>query len=185
MKIYLHLLILFGLSLLLLGCAIMKEDLRPIRDCPIEELLLDQADYPPNTTVNESRSPIAEKPSVSAGGSANYNGDATSQLVARHSSVDNAVREYEKWAEIAFEVDDVGGLWETPEVLSLRETSASRQKVACGNVVSFGQRCYIVGQYEEYFIFFWADISAEGINQELFRDLVIRIDRDMAACLTR
>jgi hypothetical protein len=184
MKIYTRFLFLLGLSLLLLGCT-SNEDLRPTRDCPIEELLLSQFDYPPNTILNASRSPIAEKPSESAGGSANYNGDATSQLVARHSSVENAVKEYEKWENIAFDADDVIGIWETPEILKLKEISADRQKIACGNLVSFGKRCYMVGQYEEYFVFFWADISTKGITPELFRDLVISIDEEMASCLSR
>lgn len=184
MKIYLRFLFLFGLSLLLLGCT-TKENPRPVRDCPIEELLLSQSDYPPHTILNDSRSPIAEKPSESAGGSANYNGDATSQLVARHSSVKNAVKEYEKWKKIAFDASDVVGSWETPEILDLKEISADRQKIACGNLVGFGKRCYMVGQYEEYFVFFWADISAQGITQELFHNLVIKIDEKMASCLSR
>lgn len=184
MRIYLRFLFLFGLSLFCLGCT-TKEDLRLVRDCPIEELLLSQSDYPPNTILNDNRSPIADKPSESAGGSANYNGDATSQLVARHSSTENADKEYEKWKEIAFEANDVVGFWETPKILDLKEISADRQKIACGNLVGFGERCYMVGQYQEYFVFFWADISAQGITQELFRDLVVRIDEEMTLCLSR
>jgi hypothetical protein len=184
MKIYLRSLFLFGLSLLLLGCT-TKEYLRPVRDCPIEELLLSQSDYPPNTILNDSRSPIAEKPSESAGGSANYNGDATSQLVARHSSIENAVKEYEKWEIISFDADDVVDSWETPEILDLKEISADRQKIACGNLVGFGNRCYMVGQYEEYFVFFWADISKNGVNHEMFRDLVLKIDDRVASCLNK
>jgi hypothetical protein len=65
----------FGFLLFLSGC-IGQEDMRPKRDCPIEELLLDQSDYPPDTILNDSRSPIAEMPLESAGGSANYRSTA-------------------------------------------------------------------------------------------------------------
>jgi hypothetical protein len=173
----------FGFAFILLGC--FAKDLRPERDCPIEELLLSQADYPSDTILNESRSQIAEFPLESAGGSANYHGGGTSQLVARFSSVKNAKKEYEKWEKIAFDSDDVIGSWGTPAALVLNNLSADRYKIACGNLVSFGNRCYVVGQYEEYFVFFWADISAKGITPELFQDLVIKIDEKMTSCLSR
>lgn len=183
-KIYFYLFYLLGFALFLVSCA-NQEDLRPKRACPVEELLLSQADYPANTILNDSRLSIADMPLESAGGSANYNNDATTQLVARHFSVDNAIKEYEKTEKIAFGSDEVVGSWETPTILDLKNLSADRHKISCGNIVSFGNRCYMVGQYEEYYVFFRADISAQGINHELFRDLVLKIDEEMSACLGR
>jgi hypothetical protein len=174
----------FGFLLILTGCA-SQEDLRPERDCPIEQLLLEQADYPPETVLNDSRSPIAEMPVESAGGSANYHGTATSQFVARFFSVDNAIAEYEKTQERLFSPDEVVGGWETPPLLEVDNLSANRHAIACGNVVSFGNRCFVVGQYEEYYVFFRADISGGGITHELFRDLVLKIDEEMSSCLDR
>ncbi len=184
MKSYFQLFYLLGLTLLLAGCT-NKEDTRPKRACLIEELLLSQSDYPPDTIFNDSRVSIAEYPLESAGGSASYNNDATSQLVARHFSAENAIKEYEETEKRVIAPDEVVGLWETPVVLDLNNLSANRHKIACGNVVSFGNRCYMVGQYEEYYVFFRADISAQGINNELFRDLVLKIDEEMSACLGR
>jgi hypothetical protein len=174
----------FGFLFILTGCA-LKEDLRPERDCLIEQLLLDRADYPPETVLNDSRSPIAEMPLESAGGSANYQGTATSQLVARFFSVDNAVAEYEKTRERLFAPTEVVGVWETPPTLKLDSMSADLHRIACGNVVSFGNRCFMIGQYEEYYVFFRADISGRGITHELFRDLVLKIDQEISSCLDR
>jgi len=182
MKKYFVLCFLFGFLLLLTGCAI-QEDLRPERDCVIEELLLDQSDYPQNTILNNVISPIAEKPLESAGQSANYNNSATFQETVRYFSNENAVAEYDKVQKIVFDPDEIVGLWETPPILDLGNLSADRHEIACGNVVSFGKRCYMIGQYEEYYVFFRADISSKGVTHEIFRDLVLRIDDEMSACL--
>jgi hypothetical protein len=159
--------------------------MRPKRDCPIEELLLDQSDYPPDTILNDSRSPIAEMPLESAGGSANYRSTAISQLVARFFSVNNANTEYEKTQKRLFDPDEVYGSWEIPPILDMNNLSANRYEIACGNVVSFGNRCFMIGQYEEYYVFFRADISSKGVTHELFRDLILRIDEEMSSCLER
>ena len=124
-------------------------------------------------------------PLESAGGSANYRGTATSQLVARFFSIDSAVTEYEKTQKRLFAPDEVAGVWETPPMLELDNLSADRHEIACGNVVSFGNRCFMIGQYEEYYVFFRADISSNGITHELFGDLVLKIDEEMSTCLER
>jgi hypothetical protein len=173
-----------GFLVVLTGCAV-KEDLRPKRDCPIEQLLLDQSDYPPDSIFDTIDSPIADKPLESAGQSAYYQNSWTDQTVVRYFSNDNATAEYEKVQKIIFDSDEVVGSWEIPPVLNLNNISADRFEFACGNVVSFGNRCYIIGQYEEYYVFFRADISGKGVTQEIFRDLVLRIDEEMSSCLDR
>lgn len=184
MKIYFRLFYLVGFMLFLAGCT-SKEDLRPERNCPIKELLLGQSDYPLETIFNDVRSPIAEMPLESAGGSANYHNSATSQEIVRYFSSDNAIKEYDKIQKIVFGPDEVVGSWETPPILDLDNLSADSHEIACGNIVSFGNRCYMIGQYEEYYVFFRADISGKGVTHELFRDLVLRIDDEMNSCLNR
>jgi len=174
--------LIIGCLLMLSGCA-SQEDLRPKRDCPIEQLLLDQSDYPPDTILNDIISPVAEQPLESADRSANYHNNATFQEVVRYFSTKNALAEYGKVQKIVFDPDEVAGIWETPPILRLDSLSADRHQIACGNVVSFGNRCFMISQYEEYYVFFRADISSKGITHELFRDLVLKIDEEMSSCL--
>lgn len=176
--------LIFGSLLVLVGCASI-ENISVERDCPIKELLLDQTDYPPDSIFDTIDSPIADKPLESAGQSAYYKDSWTDQTVVRYSSIDNAIAEYDKVQKIVFDPDEVSGTWETPPILALDNFSADRHEIACGNVVSFGNRCFMIGQYEEYYVFFRADISGKGVTHELFRDLVLRIDEEMSACLVR
>jgi len=182
MKKYFVLCFMLGFSLFLVSCT-DQEDMRPKRDCPIEQLLLDQSDYPPGIILNDTISPVAEQPLESADRSANYNNSATFQEVVRYFSVENAIAEYDKVQKIVFDPDEVVGLWETPSILTLDNLSADRHEIACGNVVSFGKRCYMIGQYEEYYVFFRADISNNGVTHEGFRDLVLKIDDRISACI--
>ncbi|MCK6584577.1 MAG: hypothetical protein L6Q49_15895 [Anaerolineales bacterium] len=184
MKKYFVLCLIFGFSLFLASCA-EQEDMRPKRDCPIKQLLLDQSDYPPDSIFDAIQSPIADKPLESAGQSAYYQDSWTDQSVVRYFSNDNAIAEYDKVQKIVFDPDEVVGLWETPSILTLDNLSADRHEIACGNVVSFGKRCYMIGQYEEYYVFFRADISNNGVTHELFRDLVLKIDDRMSACVSQ
>lgn len=179
-KSYFYLLYFLGVAFFLISCV---EDKRPKRDCPIEELLLSQSDYPPETIFNNINSPVAEMPLESASISTNYNSNATFQEVARHFATKNAISEFEKVEKIVFNSNKVVGSWEIPSKLELIDLSADIYKIACGNVVSFGNRCYMVGQYEEYYVFFRADISSQGIDHELFRDLVLKIDEEMSSCI--
>jgi len=176
--------ILIGFLFLLTGCA-SQEDLRPKRDCPIEQLLLDQSDYPPNTIIDSVHSPIAEEPLESAGLSAYPMNSWTNQMVIRFFSIANAIAKYEKVQETIFNPNEVVDSWKTPLVLGLDNLSASHYQIACGNVISFGKRCYMIGQYEEYFMFFRADVPGKGLTYEMYRDLILRIDNEMKACLNR
>ena len=106
-------------------------------------------------------------------------------MVIRNFSTDNAVDKYEKTQEIIFNPNEVFGSWETPSVLVMDNLSANHHEIACGNVNSFGKRCYMIGQYEEYFVFFRADVPGKGLTYEMYRDLILRIGHEMEACLNQ
>lgn len=175
---------LFGFLSVLTSC-IGKEDIKTKRDCPIQQLLLDQSDYPPGAILNEIISPVADKPLESADQSASYLDSGLFQVVIRYFSSENAATEYDDRKKSIFASNEVVGLWETPQILDLGNLSADRLEIACGNVISFGRRCYMIGQYEEYYVLFRADIFSKGITHELFRDAVLRIDDEMSSCLNR
>jgi hypothetical protein len=129
--------ILMGFLFVLTSCA-NQEDLRPKRECPIEKLLLDKSDYPPDTILDSVHSPIAEEPLESAGLSAYPKDSWTGQLVIRHFSIEIAVNRYEETQKTIFHPNEVFGSWETPAALNLDYLAANRHNIACGNVNSFG-----------------------------------------------
>jgi hypothetical protein len=176
--------LILGFVLLLTGCT-SRDNLKSVRDCPIEQLLLDQSDYPPNTILNEVISPVADKPIESADQSAGYLESGLFQVVIRYSSSEKAAAEYDAREKSVFAPEEVIGSWEIPPVLNLNNLSADRYEIACGNVVSFGKRCYMIGQYEKHYVFFRADIVDNGVTHEVFRDLVLKINDRMASCLNK
>ncbi len=184
MKKQLAFCLIFGFIMLLTGC-VSPEDLRPSRDCPIEKLLLDQSNYPSGSILNEVISPVADKPLESANQSAGYLDSGLFQIVIRYFSNENAIAEYEDRKKSIFASNEVVGLWKTPSKLQLSTLSPDRHEIACGNVISFGRRCYFIGQYEEYYVSFRADISDNGVTHEIIRDLVLKIDDRMASCLNK
>ena len=153
--------------------------------CPVEQLLLDQSDYPSGTILNVINSPIDEKPKESASRTANYNANGAGQIVIRYATTDKTLLEYNEWKKSVFAPSEVYGSWEMPSTFSGINLNADRYQIACGNVISFGNRCFMIGQYEEYYVFFRADISGTGITHGLFRDLVLKIDNEMSSCLDR
>jgi hypothetical protein len=105
------------------------------------------------------------------------------EMVIRYSSVTRANEVFDERKMSIFHPTEVYGEWEMPPTLNLDDLSADHYEIACGNVVSFGNRCYMIGQYNEYYVFFRADIFNHGITHELFRDLVLKIDERMSACV--
>lgn len=155
------------------------------QNCPVDQLLLDQSDFPSGTILNIIHSPIDEKPKESASRSANYQDDPLGQIVIRYATTDKTLVEYNEWNKSVFSSSEVYGSWEIPATFSEISLKADHYQIACGNVISFGNRCLMVSQYQEYLVFFSADISNRGVTHELFRDLVLRIDEKMSSCLGR
>lgn len=107
------------------------------------------------------------------------------EMVISYPSADRAREKLDERQGAIFHPSEVHGEWEVLPVSNLNDLSADQYKIACGNVVSFGKRCYLIGQYEEYYVFFRADISNDGITREMFRDLVLKIDNRMSACINQ
>lgn len=181
-EIFLYLV--FGSLFIITSCA-SQGNLIPKRDCPIEQLLLDQSDYPLDTIFDAVSSPIAEKPQESASQSAYYHHSQFGEIVIRYSSTDRANEVFMKHKESIFHPSEVYGSWNIPPILSLNNLSTDVHEIACGNVRNFGKRCVMVGQYHEYFVLFSADLSSPEITHELVRGLVLKIDEKMSSCLDR
>lgn len=174
-------------GLLFLTSCVSNNVIRPERDCPITKLLLDESSYPTGINLNEVVSPVSEQPDESAGQTGNYLGSLVFQNVIRYQSNEKAAERYDKWMNIAFKKTSLRiGSWETPALISVDVSSATQIYIACGDMEYSGYRCKMIGQYEEYFVYFVSDIIPDyGVSHEIFRDLVLEIDNQMASCLNQ
>ncbi|MBW1853694.1 MAG: hypothetical protein JRJ00_03285 [Deltaproteobacteria bacterium] len=155
---------------------------RPERDCLISELVLDESDYPDGFVVDEISSPIADYPLESAGLTASFNQDLIFHVVGRYKSRKGAEQEYNNVLSSSFVEDKYRGPWIVPNEISYVSPVAQKYHLACGNVLGEYQ-CRMIGQYEEYYVFFFAYISEDGITFDILGDLLKKIDHHMAQCL--
>lgn len=155
----------------------------PLRDCPIETLLLVESDFPDGTFVDDPSSPVAEHPIESAGITASYSDDLIFHLVGRYPSNYSASKEYSKSLARTYKGKDAE-TWKRPAELSFISSVAQQFAAACGNSIGKYQ-CRMFGQYEEYYVFFFAYISDKGITLESFQTLTQKIDLKMTQCLQK
>ena len=160
---------------------------RPERDCPITKLLLNEADFLRDTIVDTVITPLADYPQESAGIDATYHADLISQSVARWYYFSVAIEENEKWMKIAFNPSRSStGVYDTPPELSdLNFLPADQIHVACAEEKNIGYRCRTIARYDEYQIQLFSDISESGVTYEIFRNLVLKINDKMVACLNK
>jgi hypothetical protein len=169
----------FCLACLLSACA----PVMPARKCSALSMLLTQADYPTGTILNDSdTSPVADMPRDSAGFSANYRGSSMYYEVARYKSIDSAKSYFLDSSKMFSKKTDFQGPWEIPAELTYSSRIAQQYHVACGKM---GQeyQCRMIGQYEEYGVFFFAYITDNGVTFDILNDLLQKIDARMEMCL--
>lgn len=152
------------------------------QSCSLEKLFLSETDYPLSTTFDAINSPIDEKPKESASRASYYYESSMRESVIKYRTIDKAYEIFNYYNSSFFDPNEVYSVWNSP-LLKTDLLLASHNNNGCGNVKSFGDRCIFLGQYEEYIIIFDADISQNGITEEIFRDLVLRIDKKTASCV--
>ncbi|MBV6467484.1 MAG: hypothetical protein PGMFKBFP_02846 [Anaerolineales bacterium] len=155
---------------------------RPIRDCQIGELLLSDMDFPSGTFVDPISSPVSEYPEESAGRTAVFSDDLIYHVVGRYLSSDGAQRKFADSFDLAFDDNKYEGPWAAPSGFSYTSSIANQFYVACGNTGTKHQ-CRMIGQYEEYYVFFFSYVSDSGMNITIYQDLLDKIDDKMAQCL--
>lgn len=153
--------------------------------CSVEQLLLRESEYPQNTIFDIALSPIDEKPKESISRSSYYNESWIGEVVIKYKSINKAYEIFVDHQSSIFDPSKVYDVWKTPLRLGEDKISADQYKSGCGDTKYFGNRCIFLGRYGEYIVIFNVDIYSNGITQELFRDLVVKIDEEMSACLSR
>lgn len=172
------------LSLFVLALLSACNTRNPSRDCPISELLLNATDFPAGTIVNDISSPVAEYPEESADVTASKNQDLVLHLVGRYPSTKVAKNKYDQNLNLRFGVESNGQTWEKPSEITFHSAIARQYNTAC-NIVFGKTQCRMIGQYEEYYVFFFSNISTKGINLETYQDLLETIDQKMSRCLQK
>lgn len=165
-------------AFLLVSCGLA----RPSSECDIKDMLLNENDLPARTIMNNISSPIAEMPNESAGFSASYVNSPIYHEIGRYLSINGAEGKFLERLDLYFKGNDYRGPWQLPAEISYISPLAQQYHVACGNIGEKYQ-CRMIGQYDEYYVFFFAYISDNGITLEIFQDLLMKIDSHMAQCL--
>jgi hypothetical protein len=173
-----------GFSIILIRYGV-KRITASTQSCSIQQLLLDQSDYPPDTIFDNINSPVDESPKESASRSSYYHESWIRELVIKYRSIDRAYEIFVSHQDSVFSPNEVYYGWEVPSILEADDISANQYEIGCGNVKNFGNRCILLAQYEEYVILFSVDISRNGVTRELFRDLVKKVDDRMTSCLSQ
>lgn len=184
MKKNILLLLTIGLIMILTGCSLIQSS-EDEQNCSIEQFLLEQSDYPAGTIFDIIRSPIDEKPRESASRSSYYRESWIRESVIKYRSIDKAYEIFVGHQDSIFSPSEVYDVWEMPLKLNQDWILADQYEIGCGNVRNFGNRCIMLAQYKKYIIFFSVDISENGVTQELFSDLVLKIDDRMSACISQ
>ena len=105
-------LLLFLLLITIGYCRYHFTDKRPQRSCPVESLILDEELLPPGHYANILYSPALGESDESASRRFSYKSDAIYNKVIRRSSERLAKKKFEKWIEVAFNVNEYEGPWE-------------------------------------------------------------------------
>lgn len=148
-------------------------------------MLLTKDDFPSDTMINQISSPIAEMPQESAGFTANYHGSAIYHEVSRFPRTTSAENEFDKIGMRAFIQTEYEGPWETPPELSDENSIFQKYHVACGKKYDGKYQCRMIGQYDEYYVFFFAYISDNGVTFDILNNLLQKVDAHMAQCLQK
>ncbi len=155
---------------------------QPTSECQINELILDKSDFPSGTVVDDISSPIDEYPSESAGRTAGYGKSLIYHVVGNYSSIRQAKLKYSNEDKYKFESDKYRGPWVTPEEITYESPIADQYHIACGPVQTEYQ-CRMIARYEEYYVFFFAYVSEDGLNFNHLQEMLKSIDKKMEACL--
>lgn len=174
--------LLLGLALMLISCSeFPAQDIQTKRNCPIETLILDEKLLPENTFAEKLHSPSTDEPSESASRSFYYAPDSIYHLVVRYDLPKLAKERFVRWSKSAFDVDEHMGPWEVPSGVNSVSVSADEYQIGCGIAHNVYQ-CRMIATYDEYFVYFKADVSEKGITLHTVEELVRAIDDRMTEC---
>ncbi len=164
-------------ALMLVGCA------RPSSKCEIKTLILDENLLPKGTYAERLISPVSEKPKESAARSFYYEPYDIFHMVINWHSTRSAKGEFNNYLETAFDTDKYMGPWETPNEM-YSSLAADNYHVGCGTVHGVYQ-CRLAATYDEYSVYFRADIGEKGITLHKVNEILQAIDERMTQCVNQ
>ncbi len=150
-------------------------------NCPLEELLLDETAFPSGTSPGRVFSPLPDEPGSSAGRTFYLQRGIANHDVVRYANSYWAEREfdYRKRSPIFSGPTD---RTEAPTGVGYVSPIASQYRVGCGREHSI-YICQMIGQYENYFVYFSIHIDPGVIEVAEVNSILREIDAKMAHCL--
>jgi hypothetical protein len=151
--------------------------------CSTIDLLIDEIDLPQGSIIDPISSPVSEYPKDSAGVTASYNQDLIYHVIGNYSNVRSAKLKYSRELQLTFIADKSQGPWNKPTEITYTSSIADQYHLACGPVRTQLQlQCRMIARYKEYYVFFFAYLSDDGLNFEHLEDILRNIDQKMEAC---
>ncbi|GEM_PF-1953229 len=170
------------IALAFLGCTLVN---RPdeYEHCPVDKILLEESDYPSGTVFEDIKTKLYSEPKESIAQTAYYRVGSINQMVVYYFSPNRSKDVFNQHKKSIFSPREVTDSWELLPTFSNDHTIFEDYEIACGDVVNFGHRCFMIGRYQNYFVMYRSDISASGVTTELFSELVLKINNKLMSCL--
>lgn len=157
-------------------------DLHSGRTCSMKSILLAKKDLPAKTVYHIVDSPVDKVLELSAAFNASLNGSAIYQEIGQYPDGDTVEKEFARQKKMASGPAEYGGMWDTPSALSRSSSFFYNEHVTCGNALQGEYQCRMIGQRGDYYMFFSATITEDGITLDIFNDLMEKIDTRLEQC---
>lgn len=182
------------ICLILCGCDLISTKSAPRTNCNLESLIADVTYFPKNTYKDDLISPIP--------GSANQSmnprsalmfftypsrGVHASQLINQWDDVAQARAKYARESDYLYINDQrLKSPWVTPQQIEFSKSHASEYKVACADLEGIAKpkyRCQLVARYDDYIVWFDADIDPADMSLDHYKNIIYDIDKRFTQCL--
>ena len=168
------------IPVLLLGCQ-PKEG-----PCNIMSVILEEDFFPGRVHAEPIDSPIPDAPPESAERiylvKTDFSTDVVQLDIMNFISGETASNFLERGEKQRFRTDSYRGQWKTPEKLADLNLAPDQYRMACGVVLS-NRTCRWLARYQGYYLYLRADISENGVTEDVFLGAVKEINSRMVECL--
>jgi len=180
------------------GCMLLCRETLPERKFAIEELFIDASVFPPGweadpggPQIDTGRAPLGGGPDTiqrrvlffHAEGTVKGKSVGAYEQIYRMASVKVAAKEFERQMSLWFPKGKYWTPWERPGDVEYQSSVADRFYLACASHGATPETrvpmCDMVGQYEEYLVWFSTDMSPDFMTYQDLEHVLEAIDERM------
>ena len=150
--------------------------------CQLEYLLVDEMFFPKGAEVGEITSPLPEGTAKSAGRTIYLGKGVANHDIYPYATSQRALGEflhYQQDPTFSIAPDEQ---WQIPKELTKLNLTANQYDLACGLQHNI-RICKMIALYNNYFVFFSAQIYPDELTMSDLSSILLEIDRRMVLCL--